>query len=234
MRRLFQELSTKLPPAASSLGLAKHTSRLACPVPLTHHYQPFIAPQECPSARYFSISSWLSRSQSSSSGSGSKRGSDTSSRRPKKGSISRDKIKMSSDSNDNLSSSQRKTRSTRSNRSTTSSGHNSVKHDKSHHRFTLELEDNQLAHIDYRTLSPASKSGGKNCKVFELYHSEVPKELRGKGIGKALARGTFEHLASRQQHNNDDVKIKLTCSYLIDYMNKHADPKFKKLLAKDD
>jgi len=94
---------------------------------------------------------------------------------------------------------------------------NSVKHEPASTRFTMDLGGNQIARIDYKPI-------GKN--KIELYHTEVPSELRGRGIGKALAKGTLEHAS------NDSIKVKLTCSYLVNYMDKCADPKYKKLLTK--
>lgn len=99
--------------------------------------------------------------------------------------------------------------------STTTTSSSSVKHDKEKNCFTLDLGDKQEARIDYKSI-------GHN-KV-EMYHSEVPKELRGRGIGKALAKGALE----KALENN--MKVKLTCSYLIDYLEKFADPKLKSVV----
>lgn len=98
---------------------------------------------------------------------------------------------------------------------TTTSSSSSVKHDREKNRFTLDLGNKQEARIDYKSI-------GHN-KV-EMYHSEVPKELRGRGIGKALAKGALE----KALENN--MKVKLTCSYLIDYLEKFADPKLKSIV----
>lgn len=93
----------------------------------------------------------------------------------------------------------------------------SVRQDKAANKFILDLGNNQEARIDYRPI-------GKN--KLELYHSEVPSELRGRGIGKALARGAFELAA------NNKTKLRLTCSYLEDYMEKFGEPEFKRLVEK--
>lgn len=92
---------------------------------------------------------------------------------------------------------------------------NSVKHDKEKNRFTLDLGNKQEARVDYRSI-------GKDS--VEMYHSEVPQELRGLGIGKALAKGAIE------QALKNNMKVKLTCSYLINFLEKFADPKLKSIV----
>lgn len=93
----------------------------------------------------------------------------------------------------------------------------SVRQDKAANKFTLDLGNNKQAFIDYKQI-------GKN--KLELYHSEVPSELRGRGIGKALAKGAFQLAA------NGNTKLRLTCSYLAACMDKTSDPKLKKLVDK--
>lgn len=90
-----------------------------------------------------------------------------------------------------------------------------VKHDRTSKRFTLDLGNNRLARIDYKTIGPDK---------IEMYHSEVPAELRGRGLGKALARGSLEQAA------RENMRVKLTCTYLIDFVNKSTDPKLKRAL----
>lgn len=92
-----------------------------------------------------------------------------------------------------------------------------VKHDRTSKRFTLDLGNNQFARIDYRTIGPQEDK-------IDMYHSEVPKELRGRGLGKALARGALEQAA------RENMRVKLTCTYLIDFVNKSTDPKLKSTL----
>lgn len=94
---------------------------------------------------------------------------------------------------------------------------NSVKHDKNRHQFTLNLGDRMEARIDYKPLT-----GNK----IEMYHTEVPVELRNRGIGRALAKGALERACQEK------LKVKLTCSYLINYLDKFADQKLKSLVEK--
>ena len=58
-----------------------------------------------------------------------------------------------------------------------------IKHDKDNNRFTLDI-NSELAKVEY-TL--------KDNKMY-LVHSEIPYNLRGKGIGKVLVEKTFEKL----------------------------------------
>ncbi|MFK7059157.1 GNAT family N-acetyltransferase [Flavobacterium oreochromis] len=51
-----------------------------------------------------------------------------------------------------------------------------------------------------------------NC--YYLIHSEVPKKLRGQGIGKELVEKTFEYL---HQHKIKGIAI---CSYIKTIVNK--------------
>ena len=99
--------------------------------------------------------------------------------------------------------------------SDTSPSNNSVQHDKRRKRFSLDLGDGQLARIDYRKLAD-----GK----LELFHTEVPAALRGRGVGRALARGALEHAASA------NLRLKVTCDYLLDYVKRFADDKHKQLV----
>ncbi len=58
-----------------------------------------------------------------------------------------------------------------------------IKHDIENQRFILEVSGKE-AIVDYRMRS------GK----MHLIYSEVPGELRGKGIGRKLVEATFEKL----------------------------------------
>lgn len=93
-----------------------------------------------------------------------------------------------------------------------------VKHDKANCRFVMDLGNNMSARIDYKPI-------GRN--KIDMYHSEVPSELRGRGIGKALARASIMHASQ------DKLKVKLTCSYLINYLDSCPDEDgLKKMVEK--
>ena len=59
--------------------------------------------------------------------------------------------------------------------------------------------------------------------VITFVHTEVPKELGGKGVGTALVRGALED-ARRQ-----GLKVVVRCSFVRAFMTKH--PEFNDLLA---
>lgn len=72
-----------------------------------------------------------------------------------------------------------------------------IKHDKENQRFTLDI-NGELAKVDY-----SLKDG-----TMYLVHSEVPYNLRGQGIGKALIEKTFEKLTE------ENYKAVAVCSYI--------------------
>lgn len=72
-----------------------------------------------------------------------------------------------------------------------------IVHDKENMRFTLDI-NGEIAKVDY------SLSGSK----MYLTHSEVPYNLRGKGIGKVLVEKTFEQLTK------EGYKAVAVCSYI--------------------
>jgi uncharacterized protein len=72
-----------------------------------------------------------------------------------------------------------------------------IVHDKENTRFTLDI-NGELAKVEY-TL--------RDGKMY-LVHSEVPYNLRGRGIGKVLVEKTFEKLT---EENYTTVAV---CSYI--------------------
>lgn len=50
--------------------------------------------------------------------------------------------------------------------------------------------------------------------IYYLTHSEVPKNLRGKGVGKELVEKTIEYLHSQQ------LKSVAICSYIKSIVNR--------------
>jgi len=70
-------------------------------------------------------------------------------------------------------------------------------HDKENQRFTLDI-NGEIAKVEYEL---------KNGKMY-LVHSEVPYNLRGKGIGKVLVEKTFEKLAE------ENYSVVAICSYI--------------------
>ena len=79
-------------------------------------------------------------------------------------------------------------------------------------RYELEV-DGHLAVAVY-TLTPG---------VITFVHTEVPKELGGRGVGTALARGALEDV--RRQ----GLKVIASCPFITAFMAKH--PEFNDLLT---
>lgn len=90
-----------------------------------------------------------------------------------------------------------------------------VRDDSQRQRYELEVEGG-FAFIDYR------RNGG----VVIMTHAEVPRALRGGGIGLELVRGA---LALARQHGDKVVPL---CSFVEHYMRRH--PEVHDLLAAPD
>lgn len=80
------------------------------------------------------------------------------------------------------------------------------------HSFEVII-DGHRAFIDYQ----------KRGDVYLLIHTEVPKQLEGKGIAAALVEKTFKHLEANH------FKIKIYCEYIEAYLKRH--PAWNRLLA---
>lgn len=73
-----------------------------------------------------------------------------------------------------------------------------IMHNKFDKQFELHLDNGLKAFISYT----------KNENHLSLTHSEVPLELRGKGIGKELVEKTFEAI------NKEGLTATAYCSYI--------------------
>jgi predicted GNAT family acetyltransferase len=79
-------------------------------------------------------------------------------------------------------------------------------------RYELDV-DGHIAFIDY-TLAPG---------VITFTHTEVPKELGGRGIGSQLVQGTLAEVRGTGR------KVVAKCPFVAGYIQKHPD--FADLLA---
>ena len=89
----------------------------------------------------------------------------------------------------------------------------SVRDNTERHRFEIDA-DGHVAFSNYRIADG----------VITFMHTEVPKELEGRGIGSALVRGELEAARSR------GLKVIARCPFVAAYIKKH--PEFADLLAK--
>ena len=54
-------------------------------------------------------------------------------------------------------------------------------------------------------------------KELELFHTEVPESLEGKGVGKALAQKALQYCKT------NGIKILPTCPFLAAYIQRHPE-----------
>ena len=87
-----------------------------------------------------------------------------------------------------------------------------VRSNPARNRYELEV-DGHVAFIEY----------GLKPGVITLIHTEVPKELGGRGVGTALARGALEDVRRL------GLKVVVRCDFVRAFMAKH--PEFDDLLA---
>ena len=83
---------------------------------------------------------------------------------------------------------------------------NTFRNNKSKNRFELEIDDH-LAFVDYE-MSPGS---------IALTHTEVPKELGGRGVGSILAKAVLENVRAQ------GLKCEPRCEFIAGYIKKHPD-----------
>lgn len=86
-----------------------------------------------------------------------------------------------------------------------------VRDNTQRHRFELDA-DGHVAFSNYQ------RADG----VLTILHTEVPKELNGKGIGSRLARGVLEIARAEK------LKVAPRCPFVKAYIDKH--PEFADLL----
>lgn len=86
-----------------------------------------------------------------------------------------------------------------------------VVNNEAEHRFEMNVEGHVAA--AYYELSDG---------VITFTHTEVPKELGGRGIGSQLAKGALE------QSRADGLKVVTQCSFMGGYVGKH--PEYSDLL----
>ena len=83
---------------------------------------------------------------------------------------------------------------------------NNVRDNSKLHRFELDTE----GHIAF---SEYQRGGG----VLTIMHTEVPKELGGRGIGSTLIKGVFD--TARAQ----GLKVKPLCPFAKAYIERHSE-----------
>lgn len=80
------------------------------------------------------------------------------------------------------------------------------------HRYELLL-DGRIAFASYR----------RDGNLLTVYHTEVPREFEGRGVGSALVEGMLDRARA------EGLKVKPLCSFVSAYMQRH--PEFSDLRA---
>lgn len=73
--------------------------------------------------------------------------------------------------------------------------------------------DGAVAFIDYR----------RDGDILVLYHSEVPRSLRGRGFGSQLAGGVLDDIRRR------GLLVRIACDFLADFIARN--PGYADLVA---
>jgi predicted GNAT family acetyltransferase len=92
-------------------------------------------------------------------------------------------------------------------------GHAQLINNQSNHSFEL-LINGERSFIDYR----------QQGDIYQLIHTEVPKDLQGQGIAALLVEKTFQYLEANH------FKMIPYCAYIQAYLKKHPD--WHRLIAK--
>ena len=82
---------------------------------------------------------------------------------------------------------------------------NDVVNNREHHRYELAVEGH-IAATYYRIADG----------VITFFHTEVPPELGGKGIGSKLIRGALDHVRA------DGLKVIPECPFVKAFIDKNA------------
>ncbi len=91
--------------------------------------------------------------------------------------------------------------------------HLKVAHDEARHQFEIDL-DGKKALIRYK------KDGEEDA--LNLFHTEVPKEFEGKGVGAQLVKQTLEQIKAKGK------KIVPSCPFVATYIKRH--PEYESLI----
>ncbi|MDR2950055.1 MAG: N-acetyltransferase [Prevotella sp.] len=87
-----------------------------------------------------------------------------------------------------------------------------IKHNKAESRFETEVEG-KLSLVDYR----------ERDNVYLVTHTEVPKELEGRGIAAALTKTLLDHV------RENGLKVRPICPYTKAYILRH--PEYNDIVA---
>ena len=83
---------------------------------------------------------------------------------------------------------------------------NNVRDNTNRHRFEFDA-DGHIAFSNY------TRADG----VLTILHTEVPKELEGRGIGSALVRGVLDIARANR------LKVRAVCPFVKAYLDRHPE-----------
>jgi len=95
-----------------------------------------------------------------------------------------------------------------------------VRHNIEKKQFEISLPNlpgNAMAVLEYTE---------PQAGVLDLWHTEVPHELRNRGIAKLLAKEAFDYVVE------SDLKMIISCSYLQMYYNNNPRPEYTHRILK--
>lgn len=87
-----------------------------------------------------------------------------------------------------------------------------IRHNEPESRFETEVEG-KLALVDYR----------RRDNIFIVTHTEVPKELEGRGIAAALTKTLLDYI------RDNGLRVRPVCSYTKLYIQRH--PEYNDIVA---
>ncbi|XP_054162812.1 protein NATD1-like isoform X2 [Oppia nitens] len=87
-----------------------------------------------------------------------------------------------------------------------------VKHNSQKNQFFVELGSDKAV-LEYKEVKPG---------LLDLYHTEVPNQLRGKGIAQMLAKEAFDYMVK------NNIKMIVSCTYLQKYLKDNPNEEYTK------
>jgi predicted GNAT family acetyltransferase len=87
-----------------------------------------------------------------------------------------------------------------------------IRHNEPESRFETEVEG-KLALVDYR----------RRDNIFIVTHTEVPKELEGRGIAAALTKTLLDYI------RDNGLRVRPVCPYTKLYIQRH--PEYNDIVA---
>ena len=83
--------------------------------------------------------------------------------------------------------------------------------------FRLDLTPGKRTRKSYAILEYEELEAENGLPVYNLYHTEVPEQYRGRGIAKIVAQSAFKTLLA------NNCKLIVSCTYLQQYYLNNKD-----------